>query len=269
VSTCKFDVTLVSTGGAKCFGDPHFKTWAGELYDFHGVCDLVLMQNPEFQGGLGMDIHVRTKRTRQWSYVEAAALRIGADVVEIHGGKGEKSYWFNGVRRDQSQHNMKLQDSIAGFPIMFKKISEKSNEYTVDLGSTGLIVFSTWNGYVRVDVQVKESTNFMSSVGLMGSYATGARVGRDNTTVIENTDEFGQEWQVLPAEPKLFHEIDGPQAPVQCEIPSSSEMRRRLAQSSISFEDAQVACSRVNEEDFDVCVFDVMATNDRDLAGAY
>jgi hypothetical protein len=42
-------------------GDPHFKTFGGEMYDFHGECDLVLLHNPEFNNNLGMDIHIRTK----------------------------------------------------------------------------------------------------------------------------------------------------------------------------------------------------------------
>merc|ERR1712166_1145025 len=61
-------------GGVK--GDPHFKTWNGDRYDFHGVCDLVLVHNLGFETGLGMDIHIRTKKVRQWSSVASAVVRI-------------------------------------------------------------------------------------------------------------------------------------------------------------------------------------------------
>ena len=89
------EVLLAETDLCDCkdpavFGDPHFKTWAGEFYDFHGVCDLVLIKNPEFKNGLGMHIHLRTTRTRMWSYVSSAAIRIGEDILEVIGGPEEK-----------------------------------------------------------------------------------------------------------------------------------------------------------------------------------
>ena len=46
-------------------------------------------------------------------------------------------------------------------------------------------------------------------------------------------------------------------------------MRRRLASSTISRDDAELACSRVLEEERDLCIFDVMATNDFGTVGAY
>jgi len=266
-STCSFDV-IVSSSGSVC-GDPHFKTWSGEKYDFHGICDLVLVHNPAFANGAGMDIHIRTKRSRQWSYVDAAALRIGSDTLEVIGGKSSNYYWINGVAGKPMEHAMKLDETLSGYSVSFKKNNEKSHQFIVDLEGLESIVFTTWNGYVRVDVHNPTSNNFASSVGLMGSYATGQKVGRDNTTVFENTDVFGQEWQVLPEEPKMFHNLDGPQAPAQCEIPSAVELRRRLANSNLSNDQAELACARVNQGDFDLCVFDVLATNDRDVAGAY
>ena len=68
---------------------------------------------------------------------------------------------------------------------------------------------------------------------------------------------------------KMFHNLEGPQAPEKCFIPMASSLRRRLVESDISEKEAKIACARVNEEDFDICVFDVMATGDKDVAGAY
>ena len=56
--------TPAAVSGTK--GDPHFVTFAGEQYDFHGGCDLVLLSNPGFSNGLGMDIHVRTVIKTWW-----------------------------------------------------------------------------------------------------------------------------------------------------------------------------------------------------------
>ena len=83
---------------------------------------------------------------------------------------------------------------------------------------------------------------------------------------------FGQMWQVLPSEPMLFHNVEGPQAPEKCHIPDAADARKRLRRrlkDSISEEDARLACSRVDPSDFDVCVFDVMATDDLEVPGAY
>lgn len=267
-SSCTFDVVV--DNAACAYGDPHFKTWNGDMYDFHGVCDLVLLHNPSFGGDRGMDIHLRTKRTRQWSYVDAAAVRVGDDVLEVAGGNKENNYWINGVKGKQLAHNTELDAQLSGHAIHFKKISEKSHQFLIDLGSGENIVVATWNGFVRVNLGAGQSGTFEHSLGLMGSYdANGVKLGRDGSTVINDSDSFGQEWQVLSKEPKLFHDLEGPQAPERCEIPSSAEMRRRLADSTISREDAGIACSRVNTEDFEVCVFDVLATNDKDVAGAY
>merc|ERR1711865_1069187 len=56
------------------FGDPHITLWTGQQYDFHGACDLVLVQNPSFRDGLGLTVHLRTKFTKLWSFIESAVL---------------------------------------------------------------------------------------------------------------------------------------------------------------------------------------------------
>jgi len=108
----------------------------------------------------------------------------------------------------------------------------------------------------------------LDSVGLMGSFPEGTKVGRENS-IIEDINVFGQEWQVLSSEQNLFHDIEGPQHPQHCEIPSSKEMRRHLAASLVTVEDAEKACIRAGLKDKELCIFDVMATNDESSAGAY
>jgi hypothetical protein len=269
-TTCSFPVIVTTSANCGAFGDPHFKTWNGDKYDFHGVCDLVLLHNPSFANGVGMDIHLRTKRTRQWSYVESAAVRIGQDSLEVTGGKTENKYWINADAGKELTHDTELDSKLSGYPIHFKKINDKSHEFTINLGSDEKITISTWNGFVRVNVGAGEAGMFAHSLGLMGSYdLNGAKIARDGKTAIIDNDVFGQEWQVSPEEVSLFHNLEGPQAPMQCEIPSAVEMRRRLAESFITRQDAEIACSRVDAQDFEVCVFDVMATNDKESAGAY
>jgi hypothetical protein len=42
-----------------------------------GVCDLVLTETPTFADGLGLAAHVRTKSRGDYSYIEAAAVKVG------------------------------------------------------------------------------------------------------------------------------------------------------------------------------------------------
>lgn len=58
IYTC-CDIQGGGDGGAS--GDPHINSWSGQTYDFHGGCDLVLLQDPDFANGLGLNIHIRTK----------------------------------------------------------------------------------------------------------------------------------------------------------------------------------------------------------------
>jgi len=247
------------------FGDPHFRMWSGEPYDFHGVCDLVLLSNAKFDEDLGMDIHVRSKKMlHQFSYIDALAVRIGEDTLEVKGGK-EGGFWMNGEKGADSEAV-----ALSGkYSVEIEKKNEKSTQYTINLGGDEAIVITTWNAMVRVDIDNPTNENFGTSVGMMGSFSTGEKLGRDGVTSIEEFNDFGQEWQVLPAEPKLFHETGDVQSPTQCEIPSKFEMRRRLDEASITIEEAEVLCSHVRSDDFDLCVFDVMASSDKNMVGAY
>jgi hypothetical protein len=251
-------------------GDPHFRTWSGESYDFHGVCDLVLLKNTQFGEGLGMDIHVRTMvMFKMYSYVDSASVRIGNDTLEVKGGEKD-IIWMNGEQVVDIDDNEDAIVLSSKFPVSIKKLSERSTEVRINLGGNEEIVIKTWGKMVRVSVSHASSENFGTSVGMMGEYSTGAKLGRDGITKIEDSNIFGQEWQVLPTEAKLFHEIgDTVQSPESCKIPSSHEMRRRLLEASVTLEEAKMACDHVPRAEFDLCTFDIMATNDVDSAGAY
>jgi len=262
------------TIGAGVFGDPHFKTWAGEYYDFHGVCDLTLIKNPEFENGLGMDIQIRTTRMRLWSYISSAAIRIGEDILEIVGGQADNTFWINGIpgenrESDDAGNDMILTSTLSGYPINYKQSIKKQREFVIELGKGDEIVFSTWNAFVGVHVKNAREEHFQNSAGLMGSFPQGLKLARDNVSIMDNFNSFGQEWQVLASEPKLFHNIEGPQHPKSCEIPSSLDMRRRLEESTVTIKEATKACANVEADAMDLCVFDVMVTNDESLVGAY
>merc|ERR1739838_176308 len=151
----------------------------------------------------------------------------------------------------------------------YQRISDNSVEYEVVLKNGDSIVFKTWNGLVSVKVNHPQKEDFDGSLGLFGSYPTGVKLARDNETIISDSNMFGQEWQVIDTEPKLFNGSEGPQFPEKCQIPNAIDMRRRLASSSITIETANTACALVAEEDKELCIFDVLATDSIETAGAY
>ena len=124
-----------------------------------------------------------------------------------------------------------------------------------------------------VTIDAKDPSFWEGSHGLVGVYPSGSMLGRDGVTLYEDPDQFGQAWQVLPTDPVLLTQDDENrvQYPDQCRMPDpKAKVGRRLGESSIQKEAAEAACEHVLDEiEFQHCVFDVMATNDLDLAGAY
>merc|ERR1712048_82344 len=200
-----------------------------------------------------------------------AVLRIGEEKFEVSGRKDGNSYWINGAKGVDENWDDET-STISGFPIRHRTVNTQQREYVVDVGDNreSSIVFKTWKDFVRVDVVGATERNFAGSLGLMGSYPDGKKIGRDGKTAWKNdVSGFGKDWQVLSSDGMLFHEIDGPQHPAKCLEPTKTTLRRRLQKSAISRNDAEVACSNVSEDERDLCVFDVMATNDFGTAGAY
>lgn len=257
---------------------------SGQKYDFHGGCDLVLLQNPDFANKLGLTIHIRTKMESWWSYIEAVVVQIGDQMIEFQGREddGTPIYWVNGLSGDdhvQSDANLmalqnQLRAHMPGFAVIYKKLNSKDHQFRIDLNLQGdAISFRNFKKWVQVNVKANKAEHFAGTKGLMGSYPTGALVARDGDTVMTDTDAFGKEWQVLSTEPMLFHEVKGVQHPEVCAMPDATTMaatkKRRLGESLVIQEAAEFACAGVDEDNFDACVFDVLATNDVEFAGAY
>jgi hypothetical protein len=253
-------------GGSGCQGDPHFKTWRGQHFDYHGECDLVLIKSDQFESGLGLDVHIRTKIRRHMSYIASAALRIGKDILEV---ESQGVYWLNGVL------NAVLPAEFSGFAFSHTQPTDKQHVFEVHLGGRERIKVKTYKDFVSVLIEKGQSKHFHDSAGLMGDFRMGHMIARNGKTVIDDVNAFGQEWQVLDTEPSLFHTVRLPQHPQQvCTLPppmEASQLRRRLEESSpISERAAEEACEHWGEGKDD-CVFDVLTTGDLDMAvvGAY
>jgi von Willebrand factor type D domain len=253
-------------------GDPHFHTWRGHRYSYHGSCDLVLIHSDRFGNGKGLDLHIRTRHRGSYSYISSAALRIGEDdIFEVSAEKKSSLHYLNGVA------NVALPATIAGYEITHSVPAKGHSMFTIHVSDTESIIIKTWRDFVSVSVNDATWTNFGDSIGLMGDFNTGDISLRDGTHVplirgknmdLNVINAFGQDWQVRHDDIKLFQTLQMPQHPQECTLPTKTEIRRRLGE-GISFEAAEAACAHVPEVDFDFCVFDVMAMNDVDAVGAY
>jgi hypothetical protein len=249
-----------------CHGDPHFSTWKGEHYEYHGMCDLELVSDPTFADGKGLSVHIRTEIVHTWSYIKNAAIRIGDDILEVQGGAEENRYWFNKVYQGELT-------TIGGFAVQYSKASSKQRLFKIDLGDGEELKIGTYKEFVRVDFKEPKMYLYENTVGLLADFNSGKKLARDGFNVIEDYNDFGQEWQVLPDGPKLFHEVAGPQLPHQtCVLPSelhAEGKRRRLGEVAVTEIEAERACAKVPVRERDACVFDVLATDDLDMAGAF
>eukprot|EP00980_Cylindrotheca_fusiformis_P004986 scaffold1060_cov109-Cylindrotheca_fusiformis.AAC.2 len=252
---------------------------------------MVLVKDEQFAAGIGLEVHIRTKLVRFWSYIQNAAIRIGEDVLEMQGSpdlfvnKDNNHYWINSVYQGQVT-------TLGGFPVKAKYAGKHkgrrwfyskygggnkiSRSFEIDLSSKypgQKIVIGSFKEFVRVDFHNADSDAFGNSVGMLGDFATGVTLARDGATEVKDYRKLGHEWQVLPQDGMLFHNVSNPQFPEKCIDPEARAMnrrRRRLGESSITNDQAEAACAPIeNVLDRKDCVYDVLVTQDLTMVGAY
>jgi len=265
-------------GGGTVLGDPHFKTWKNEHYEYHGQCDMVFVKDPNFANGLGLDIHIRSKLVRYWSYIQSVAIRIGSDILELQGSADPEDYSFHYWINYEYQAEI---DTLGGFPIKghSKKVHSHKNKFEIDLSSAFTssegptkILVSSFKEFLKVEFENASEEAFGNTIGLLGDFKNGKTLARDGVTVLDDFTELGQEWQVVPADGHIFHESSKPQFPELCIEPEDprGERARRLEESSISEEQAETACAQLKDPvDRKDCVYDILATQDMDMVGAF
>jgi len=254
-----------------------FRQHRGKKFDFHGGCDLVLVKQPTFDNGQGLNIHIRTKIQRWWSYIESAVVQIGSDTIEIKGGSdGRKLFWVNGKPGDPTLvccESRVMPFTIGGHNVRYRVPKDHVFQFKIFLADKQAIVLRSIKEWVSVDIVNPNNATFGSSLGLMGDFQTGAMLGRDGRTRFSDNEdvqinEFGKEWQVHSSEPMLFHSLEySVQYPEECAMPEMGKetVRRRLGSSSISHAAAKEACADASKDEKDDCINDVMASNDIDM----
>lgn len=246
-------------------GDPHFRTWNGDKFDYHGECDLVLAKNPAFDNGKGLHVHIRTTRVGYYSYISEIAVKIGEDVLVFE--NDVNTYTINGKVVEKPVEG-KDEAMFGGYVVRRHKRAisirlDDANKARIDL-------YNRKTGFPAVHVDGGSTDIFQGFTGLLGEWGTGSKLARDGETVMGldedglTATEYALEWQVRDDEPMLFPEARYPQYPVQC-IPPKKQLFGRLGLSHMKAK-AEEACANWNEAEKDDCIFDVIATRNFEVA---
>lgn len=290
---CDGKLTLDELNKALAGGnpDPHFTTWHGQKYDYHGECDLVYTKCSNFNHGKGLQLHLRTRhvKPKNWSTISGIALQIDNDVFEL---TEVGDFYINSKKNPAlpmmlGGHNLSKARHVKTLGNGELKVHDAYKISLVD-GSSLKVGFTSWgkakeflyfkfNSYHDVD-------DFSDCVGLSSSYSDnshkgqGILIGRNGTHYKRNlidTVNFAEEWQVRPdADGKLFKKAEGPQFPEEC-VRSPFDVRdgRRHLEALYAENGgenhvrAMEACKHhMNEGERENCVFDVLVTGDENMA---
>jgi hypothetical protein len=237
---------------------------------------MILTKDDTFANGLGLELQIRTKLVRFWSYIKSSAIRIGDDILEIQGSadpvltEANNHYWINFEYQGELT-------TLGGFPVKYhlKDMYLSKRWFEIDLSSKypgQKIVISSFKEFIRVDFQNGSNASFGNTVGMLGDFRSGKTLARDGVTELGDFSILGNEWQVLPGEIMLFHDIAKPRFPEKCIEPQDprGDRRRRLGESSITEGQAEAACASIKDP-FDRmdCAYDILATQDIGMVGAY
>ena len=229
----------------------------------------MFLKAPEFAKGLGLTIHIRTKIRYNYSFIESAVIKIGDSILEIAGWGDHILDGIGGVQMPV----MMGEDIPVSY---FAHKNQKTHIYEIDVSSvSGLpdqrIVIKSFKDWVSINLDRTQAVDFKGSVGMLGEFPSGRMLARDGaTTMDQDFNVFGQEWQVLLEDESLFQNtVRAPQHPQQCVLPTpdSTETIRRLSAGMVTEELAIQACAHQSSHQ-EFCVHDVMATGDLELADA-
>jgi hypothetical protein len=269
--------------GARCGGDPHFLTYDGTSYSYHGQCDLVMAHSKDINGlqGIDLDIHSRTKIKADWSYMSNVAIRLGNDILEItsagdHFLNGEANVAFPFL---MSNHFNVTLNQKEVFPGQYRAdyVIDLEHMSDIEKGGNDVLRISAFKDLLSVNVEAILPDTY----GMLGVMGKDGMIGRDRKTEITDVNEMGQEWQVLDTEPMLFREVAAPQYPAKCMLPQpKSKKAIRMLRSGEDEEDtteqkeqmrrANEVCADVIDDDMrNFCIQDVLMSGDHEVAGLY
>ena len=187
---------------------------------------------------------------------------IGEDILEV---ASWGDYTLNGISAAE------MPNMLSAHPVSYTfSNSNKEHAFEVDLSGDSKIVIKSFKDMLSVKFLEATTSHYENSLGLMGTFPSGTKVARDGKIVLEDPNDFAQEWQVMSDEPKLFQRVRLPQHPEKCVMPTPGVKahRRRLGEATVTREAAEKACANWKEDEKDACIFDVLATGDLEFAQA-
>lgn len=100
---------------------------------------MIFAQVPNFAEQRGMTIQIRTTKRYKYSYIESAALQIGADVFQLD---SFGAYAFNGIS------NADLEQVVLAdrYPVAYRRPSDNQHLFDVQLSPDEHIMLSTYKG---------------------------------------------------------------------------------------------------------------------------
>jgi len=234
-------------------GDPHYTTWSGTSFSYHGQCDIVLAKSDRAAPGAGIHVHVRTQIRDSYSFVKAVAVRVNSFTFEM---EGKDKFHINGEPLDRPPSNLNFGafklTRVRNAPWCKKKCSN-AVIYRISLDADDYVEVVYWAEVLHVEFNGKI---FEDSTGLLGSKGFVDRKGN----LITKVNDFGQEWQVKDSDPKIFTMQEKKE---YCVVPKVAIDPLRESKYS---RDAKRACSHVSGDLHDMCIFDVIATGNVDIA---
>jgi len=225
-----------------------------------GECDIVLAQSKDFGNGLGFAVHVRTKARYEYSYIQSAAIKIGEDTLEV---TAFGDYLLGGVV------SADLPSQMADAYTVTRTTRNHEVTFDIEVSTDDHIYIKTYKDLVSVRFSGSEESEFGDVIGIMGDYHNGTHFSRDGLRIIEDNNEFGQEWQVRPSLDGQLFQRKSIVTEGACIIPDPVKEERRRLGESISVEAAERACEHFHTKGaFNACVYDVIAMGDLGAAQA-
>jgi len=253
-------------GSAGAGGDPHFKLFSGQSFDFHGHCDLLLLESPSVAGGAGLSVQVRSSPYKEiFSYISEAAVQVGNAVLTIGAGG---QHTINGVPQVVGETASLVVDKAHVFPVQSSATWKGRRVYKIHLGDgpdgKEELIIREFKNWITVTFFHPSASNLGSSRGLLGHFPDGAMLGRDGKTIHTSYDAFGQDWQVPPGESLLG---PGPFSASCVPLQAQKRRLRRLEEASIAREQAMTVCKHWGDQMED-CINDVQISGDLEMANA-
>ena len=236
-----------------------FCSWAGHKFEYHGICDLVVLHSASYGNDLGLTIHARTAEKNGTSYITAAVVKIGNDKLEI---QEDGTYYWN------DEITAKLPEVFGDCALTYVVADGWLPMWTITSPRGGTIFLQIFDTMVDVKFSGFLNEAMSNSVGLLGDMDSGFLLSRNGDWMF-NTNEFGNEWQVRDTEPMLFHESKQPQFPLTCSLPKREDVERRLQSlGHISDDEARELCNDSGKY-FDSCVDDIRLFGNRETGKYY